>query len=109
MSFFGMPSCGGTEEMLGVSRCPGLSMMGKGGSTLNILICSTQFYFYVDLLVYSNFRKYAHSLHVKEGIITEKVFPVFSESFFLDLFWLSHVHLGVNGCHRKVGLSNVKK
>ena len=31
---------------------------------------------------YSNFRKYAHPLHVKEGIITEKVFPVFSESFF---------------------------
>ena len=32
--------------------------------------------------IYSNFRKYAHPLHVKEGIITEKVFPVFSESFF---------------------------
>ena len=31
MSFFGMPSCGGTEEMLGVSRCPGLSMMGNRG------------------------------------------------------------------------------
>ena len=31
---------------------------------------------------YSNFRKYAHPLHVKEGIITEKVFPVFSEIFF---------------------------
>ena len=31
---------------------------------------------------YSNFRKYAHPLHVKEGIITEKVFPVFSESLF---------------------------
>ena len=28
---------------------------------------------------------------------------------FLDLFWLSHVHLGVNGCHRKVSISNVKK
>ena len=34
------------------------------------------------LIVYSNFRKYAHPLHVKEGIITEKVFPVFSKSFF---------------------------
>ena len=33
-------------------------------------------------ILYSNFRKYAHPLHVKEGIITEKVFPVFSESFF---------------------------
>ena len=32
--------------------------------------------------MYSNFRQYAHPLHVKEGIITEKVFPVFSESFF---------------------------
>ena len=37
---------------------------------------------------YSNFRKYAHPLHVKEGIITKKVFPVFSEIFFLDLFGL---------------------
>ena len=63
----------------------------------------------VTLINYSNFRKYAHPLHVKEGIITEKVFPVFSESFFLDLFWLGHVHLGVNGCHRKVCISNVKK
>ena len=26
----------------------------------------------------------------------------------MDLFWLSHVHLGVNGCHRKVCISNVK-
>ena len=60
------------------------------------------------LLRYSNFRKYAQPLHVKEGIITEKVVPVFSE-FFLDLFWLSHVHLGVNGCHREVCISNVKK
>ena len=59
-------------------------------------------------IAYSNFRNYAHPLHVKEGITTEKVFLVFSESFFLDLFWLSHVHLGVNGCHRKVGISNVK-
>ena len=33
-------------------------------------------------ITYSNFRKYAHPLHVKEGIITEKVFLVFSESFF---------------------------
>ena len=32
---------------------------------------------------YSNFRNYAPPpLHVKEGIITEKDFPVFSESFF---------------------------
>ena len=37
---------------------------------------------------YSNFRKYAHPLHVKEGIITEKVFPVFSESFFWTCFGL---------------------
>ena len=59
-------------------------------------------------LGYSNFRKYAHPLHVKEGIITEKV-PQYFLSVFLDLFWLSHVHLGVNGCHRKVCISNVKK
>ena len=38
--------------------------------------------------LYSNFRKYAHPLHVKEGIITEKVFPVFSENFFLTCFGL---------------------
>ena len=38
--------------------------------------------------LYSNFRKYAHPLHVKEGIITEKVFPVFSESFFWTCFGL---------------------
>ena len=38
--------------------------------------------------MYSNFRKYAHPLHVKEGIITEKVFPVFSESFFWTCFGL---------------------
>ena len=37
---------------------------------------------------FSNFRKYAHPLHVKEGIITEKVFPVFSESFFWTYFGL---------------------
>ena len=40
------------------------------------------------LFLYSNFRKYAHPLHVKEGIITEKVFPVFSESFFWTCFGL---------------------
>ena len=40
------------------------------------------------LAQYSNFRKYAHPLHVKEGIITEKVFPVFSESFFWTCFGL---------------------
>ena len=38
--------------------------------------------------LYSNFRKYAHPLHVKEGIITEKVFPVFSASFFWTCFGL---------------------
>ena len=36
----------------------------------------------------THFRKYAHPLHVKEGIITEKVFPVFSESFFWTCFGL---------------------
>ena len=42
----------------------------------------------VSFSKYCNFRKYAHPLHVKEGIITEKVFPVFSESFFgLVLAW----------------------
>ena len=38
--------------------------------------------------MYSNFRNYAPPLHVKEGIITEKVFPVFSESFFWTCFGL---------------------
>ena len=42
----------------------------------------------MDKQMYSNFRKYAHPLHVKEGIITEKVFPVFSESFFWTCFGL---------------------
>ena len=42
----------------------------------------------VNEIRYSNFRKYAHPLHVKEGIITEKVFPVFSESFFWTCFGL---------------------
>ena len=38
--------------------------------------------------LYSNFRKYAHPLDVKGGRITEKVFPVFSGSFFgLVLAW----------------------
>ena len=37
---------------------------------------------------YSNFRKYAHPLDVKGGIITEKVLPVFSESFFWTCFGL---------------------
>ena len=37
---------------------------------------------------YSNFRKYAHPLDVKGVIITEKVFPVFSESFFFTCFGL---------------------
>ena len=37
---------------------------------------------------YSNFHKYAHPLHVKEGIITEKVFPVFSEIYFWTCFSL---------------------
>ena len=32
--------------------------------------------------MYSNFRNYAPPLDEKEGIITEKVFPVFSEIFF---------------------------
>ena len=36
----------------------------------------------------SNYRNYAPLLDVKGGIITEKVFPVFSESFFgLVLAW----------------------
>ena len=43
------------------------------------------------LTKYCNFRKYAHPLHVKEGIITEKVFPVFSESFFWTCFGLMYI------------------
>ena len=35
----------------------------------------------VNRFLYCKIRKYAHPLHVKEGIVTEKVFPVFSESF----------------------------
>ena len=37
---------------------------------------------------YSNFRNYAPPLDVKGGIITEKVLPVFSESFFWTCFGL---------------------
>ena len=37
---------------------------------------------------YSNYRNYAPLLDVKGGIITEKVFPVFSESFFWTCFGL---------------------
>ena len=37
---------------------------------------------------YSHFRNYAPTLDVKGGIITEKVFPVFSESFFWTCFGL---------------------
>ena len=37
---------------------------------------------------YSNFRNYAPPLDVKGGIITKKVFPVFSESFFWTCFGL---------------------
>ena len=32
--------------------------------------------------LYSNFRNYAPTLDEKGGIITEKVFPIFSESLF---------------------------
>ena len=38
--------------------------------------------------MYSNYRNYALLLDVKGGIITEKVFPVFSESFFWTCFGL---------------------
>ena len=38
--------------------------------------------------MYSHFRNYAPPLDVKGGIITEKVFPVFSESFFWTCFGL---------------------
>ena len=38
--------------------------------------------------MYSNYRNYAPLLDVKGGIITEKVFPVFSESFFWTCFGL---------------------
>ena len=36
-----------------------------------------------EILGYSNYRNYAPPLDVKGGIITETVFPVFSECFFL--------------------------
>jgi len=42
----------------------------------------------VSSSVYSNYRNYAPPLDVKGGIITEKVFPVFSESFFWTCFGL---------------------
>lgn len=38
--------------------------------------------------MYSNYRNYAPPLDVKGGIITEKVFPVFSECFFWTCFGL---------------------
>ena len=37
---------------------------------------------------YSHFRNHAPPLDVKGGIITEKVFPVFSESLFWTCFGL---------------------
>ena len=59
------------------------SCLNSGISNLSsILVCLL----YIEW--YSNFRKYAHPLHVKEGIITEKVFPVFSKSFFWTCFGL---------------------
>ena len=45
----------------------------------------------------------------KRGHNYGKSFPSIFWEVFLDLFWLGHVHLGVNGCHRKVCISNVKK
>ena len=66
----------------------------------------------VDLIYcrkYSHFRNYAPPPGCKRGHNYEKSFPCIFWEFFLDLFWLGHVHLGVNGCHRKVGISNVKK
>ena len=46
------------------------------------VIANLEIQFSIICNMYCNFRKYAHPLHVKEGIITEKVFPVFSESYF---------------------------
>ena len=40
------------------------------------------------LLIYSHFRNYAPPLDEKGGIITEKVFPVFSERVFWACFGL---------------------
>ena len=48
-------------------------------------------------------------LGCKTGHNYGKSFPSIFWEFFLDLFWLGHVHLGVNGCHREVCISNVKK
>ena len=41
-----------------------------------------------SIILYSNYRNYAPPLDVKGGIITEKVFPVFSECFFWTCFGL---------------------
>ena len=60
--------------------------------------------------MYSHFRNYAPPPPgCKRGHNYGKSFPSIFWEFFLDLFWLGHVHLGVNGCHRKVCISNVKK
>ena len=59
--------------------------------------------------VYSNFRNYAPPPGCKRGHNYGKSFPSIFWEFFLDLFWLGHVHLGVTWCHRKVCISNVKK
>ena len=56
-------------------------------------MCILQIYLNVNVytiffLKYSHFRNYAPPLDEKEGIITEKVFPVFSERVFRACFGL---------------------
>ena len=45
----------------------------------------------------------------KRGHNYGKSCPRIFWEFFFGLFWLGHVNLGVNWCHRKVGIWNVKK
>ena len=57
-------------------------------SYISVLLRMWFHYGTVPTKLYSNFRNYAPPLDVKGGIITEKVFPVFSESFFWTCFGL---------------------
>ena len=75
---------------------------------LNILYLSVELLTFI-LGRYSNFRKYAHPLHLKEGIITEKVFPVFSESFFFELFYLSDTFIEYFVTTQTIALKHSRK
>ena len=87
----------GNIERAAVDRVEDLILAESVHITAIVIFLSDTFELFViydlgyhdfEYTIYSNFRKYAHPLHVKEGIITEKVFPVFSKSFFWTCFGL---------------------